>query len=67
MLADDQIPQPAPLVPRCSQCGRERTVHDAYDYSPLQVVTNQPVGWYSGDDGELCPEHITELLRPAGA
>jgi hypothetical protein len=35
---------------------------DAYDYNPLQVVTGQPVGWYSGDDGEVCPECMTKTL-----
>lgn len=50
-------------VPTCGQCGRERTLQDAYDYSPLQVVTGQPLGWYSADDGEFCPECMTTMLR----
>lgn len=51
--------------PRCSMCQRERTVDgmDAYDYSPVQVITGKPVGWYSGDDGEVCPECMTKMLR----
>ena len=36
---------------------------DAYDYNPLQVITRQPLGWYSGDDGELCPECMTKTMR----
>lgn len=47
----------------CSMCRRERTTGgvgsnpmDSYDYSPMQVITAQPLGWYSGDDGEVCPE-----------
>lgn len=36
---------------------------DAYDYNPLQVMTNQPLGWYSGDDGEVCPECMTKMIR----
>ena len=54
---------------KCVKCGRDRTVGtvehpmDSYDYSPLQVVTNQPLGWYSGDDAEMCPECITLTLR----
>lgn len=55
--------------PICSLCKRERTMGtpehrmDAYDYSPLQVITGQPMGWYSGDDGQICPECMTETLR----
>jgi hypothetical protein len=58
-------------VPKCSGCGRERTMGgagsehpmDAYDYSPLQVLTGSAVGWYSGDDGELCPEEMQAALN----
>lgn len=49
--------------PRCGACNRPRTPQDAYDYNPLQVVTNQPLGWYSGDDGEMCPECMTKIMR----
>lgn len=49
--------------PVCVLCGRERTAHDVYDYNPLQVVMNQPLGWYSGDDGEMCPECMTRTIR----
>jgi hypothetical protein len=46
-------------------CRRERTLNgmDAYDYNPIQVVTGKPLGWYSGDDGEVCPECMTSTLR----
>lgn len=44
---------------RCSLCGRDRTPDDCYDYNPLQVMTGKPLGWYSGDDGEVCPECMT--------
>jgi len=49
----------------CSACARERGIQgmDAYDYSPMQVLTGQPFGWYSGSDGELCPECITKAIR----
>jgi DNA-directed RNA polymerase subunit RPC12/RpoP len=53
----DLIPQ------KCSMCGRERTLDDAYDYHPLQAMTGKPLGWYSGDDGEVCPECMTKALR----
>jgi hypothetical protein len=36
---------------------------DSYDYNPLQVITGQPLGWYSGDDGEVCPECMTATIR----
>jgi hypothetical protein len=36
---------------------------DSYDYSPVQVITGQPFGWYSGDDGEICPEDMELMIR----
>lgn len=39
-----------------------RTLRDAYDYNPIQVVTGQRLGWYSADDGEMCPECMARLL-----
>lgn len=50
-------------VPTCSLCRRQRTVADAYDYNPLQVITGQPVGWYSGGDGEVCPQCMAKTLN----
>ena len=56
-------------IPTCSICKRERTLGDgehtmdAYDYSPLQLLIGKPLGWYSGDDGEVCPEDIEAMLR----
>ena len=52
-----------PEIQKCSLCGRERTLNDAYDYHPLQALTGKPLGWYSGDDGEVCPECMTGILR----
>lgn len=49
--------------PKCCLRGRERTVRDCYDYNPLQAITGQPLGWYSGGDGEVCPECMTTTLR----
>lgn len=63
------MPSDEVKVPKCIICGRERTagqgVHfmDSYDYSPLQVVTGKPLGWYSGSDGEICPEDMTKTLE----
>lgn len=56
-------------IPKCGMCHRERARSagehpmDAYDYSPLQVMTGKPLGWYSGDDGEVCPECMTTTMR----
>lgn len=50
------------MTPRCGQCDRERRA-DELDYTPLQALLALPLGWYSGDDGELCPECMTKLLR----
>lgn len=61
-----------PEIPTCSSCHRERTLGDsehpmdAYDYTPMQVVTGQPFGWYSGDDGQVCPECMTTMIRGGG-
>ena len=49
-------------IQKCGVCGRERTLEDAYHYSPLQVITGQPLGWYSAEDGEICPEDMTEMM-----
>jgi hypothetical protein len=46
----------------CGACRRERTLLDVYDYNPLQVLTGAPLGWYSGDDGEICPQCLVELM-----
>jgi len=60
-------PAENPSVPVCSRCGRARysdlDAHpmDAYDYSPFQMIIGTPLGWYSGSDGEMCPEDMTEL------
>jgi hypothetical protein len=46
----------------CLVCGRERTPADP-DYNPLQVVMGEPLGWYSGDDGEICAEDMEKMIR----
>ncbi len=45
----------------CEMCGKTRT--DEPDYHPMQVLTGQPFGWYSGNDGELCPDDFTRLYE----
>lgn len=49
--------------PKCGMCERERTLADDYDYSPMQVFTGRPFGWYSGDDGEICGQCMTQIIR----
>ena len=53
---------PKPVV--CAVCGRERTPAD-FDYNPIQVFWGNPLGWYSGDDGEFCPDDIGKLTSRA--
>lgn len=48
----------------CAQCRRPRTPHDSLDYDPMQVLFGQRLGWYSGDDAEICPECMTQVVRP---
>jgi hypothetical protein len=49
--------------PTCGMCDRERTLQDDYEYSPLQVLSGRPFGWYSGDDGEVCGDCMTKTIR----
>lgn len=49
----------------CDECGRERDLSDVNDYSPLQVLTGSPVGWYSGSDGEMCGACMANLIARA--
>lgn len=41
--------------------GHEETPEDK-DYTPIQVMTGQPCGWYSGDDGEICGHDMDVML-----
>jgi hypothetical protein len=47
----------------CGSCGRERGISDDYEYSPLQLVTGRPLGWYSNDDGEFCGECLAAMMK----
>ena len=47
----------------CSSCNVERSTEP--DYSPIQAITGQPFGWYSGDDGEMCPACFTDIFDTA--
>lgn len=52
-------------IPTCGMCGRERTLtgQDVNAYTPLQAITGAPFGWYSADDGEVCPEDMEKTIR----
>lgn len=47
----------------CTNCGRRRTEEDSLSYDPLQGVFGTALGWYSGDDGELCPNCLLGVLN----
>lgn len=32
---------PEDMIQKCSICGRERTLNDAYDYNPIQAITGK--------------------------
>ncbi|MEU4386602.1 hypothetical protein [Promicromonospora sp. NPDC023805] len=62
VVAAEAPREPFALIPpTCGSCGRERGLQDPYDYNPIQALTGYPLGWYSGDDGEICPQCMTEL------
>lgn len=48
---------------KCDRCARRRGLDDP-DYSPAQAMFGQPLGWYSGDDGEFCGECLEAIIRP---
>ena len=56
------LPEPSSPSHQCGRCGRFRTPEDVQDYSFMQVLYGNPVGWYSDDDGEMCPECMRFLL-----
>lgn len=48
--------------PVCVECGRERT-DDDINYSPTQVLFGDRIGWYSGDDAEMCGQCMAKIMR----
>lgn len=50
----------------CHECHRDRTPQD-HDYDPSQPVAGTPVGWYSGDDGEICGACMTRMIGGGGS
>lgn len=51
---------------KCEQCGRERRAEDL-DYNPMQAIFGGSLGWYSGDDGEMCGTCLQELMTHANS
>lgn len=47
----------------CGDCGKVRT--NEPDYSGAQVILGQPLGWYSADDGEICPDDMVKTMSMA--
>lgn len=47
----------------CSSCRRPRTALDTLDYDPVQVITGAALGWYSGDDGQMCGGCMHNTIR----
>lgn len=47
----------------CADCRRPRTVADDYDYTPLQLITGRPLGWFNGDGEQMCGECLAATMR----
>lgn len=47
----------------CSACRRPRTLADDYDYTPLQLVTGRPLGWFNGAGEQMCGECLTRTMK----
>lgn len=63
--ADTQPPAPTSQIPVCGACGRERTLTDDYDYTPMQLISGRPLGWFNGDGEQMCGECLTLTMRGA--
>lgn len=60
----DSRSAPSP-VPVCGACGRERTLADDYDYTPMQLVTGRQLGWFNGAREQMCGECLTAMMSGA--
>ncbi len=56
--------QPKNDQPTCDLCGRARR-DDEPAYDPFVWLAQNRAGWYSGDDGELCPSCLSALIQRA--
>lgn len=48
-------------APECQLCGAKRSPGTP-DYDPVALITAGRIGWYSGDDGEMCPTCMAEAM-----
>lgn len=62
-MADEPPEAITSPIPVCSDCGRERTIADDYDYTPMQLVTGRKLGWFNGDGEQMCGECLTATMR----
>lgn len=55
--------EPSNVPVKCNQCNKPRT--NEPNYSPLDVVLNHKVGWYSHveDHEEFCPDCMVKMLN----
>lgn len=51
------------FIPVCTACGRQRTLADDYDYTPLQLFTGRPLGWFNGDGEQMCGECLSLTMN----
>lgn len=47
----------------CTSCKRTRTVNDDYDYTPLQIFTGRKLGWFNGENEQMCGECLTKTMK----
>lgn len=47
----------------CAGCGRARTLADDYDYTPMQLFTGRPLGWFNGDGEQMCGDCLGKSMR----
>lgn len=57
------LDQAALLTIVCAACGRQRTLADDYDYTPLQLFTGRPLGWFNGDGEQMCGECLALTMK----
>jgi hypothetical protein len=60
---DEGTTEPAAEAVTCDDCGKVRTTEP--DYNPFALLVRGEVGWYSGNDGELCPPCIAGMIAGA--
>lgn len=61
----DAVANAPALMPdiKCAACGRQRTLADDYDYTPLQLFTGRKLGWFNGDGEQMCGECLAATMR----